>query len=70
MVLLVYQSWLLAVLVALILLPFILLFCAHNFGVYIYHTRGGISLITLAFLVALFFCFKYQPANAFIVMIQ
>ncbi len=70
MVLLVYQSWLLAVLVALILLPFILFFCAHNFGIYFVHTRGGISITILLFLVALFFCFKYQPANAFIVMVQ
>ncbi len=69
MVLLVYQSALLFVLVALILLPFFLLFMERNLGVYIHTTRSGITLITVAFLIALFFCFKWQRANSFIVLV-
>ncbi len=54
---------------ALILLPFILLFLERNVSIYIHMTCSGITRITVAFLIALFFCFKWQRANSFIVLI-
>ncbi len=69
MVLLVYQAALVFLLVALVLFPFLLLFCERNFGVIFHTTRTGITVFTLCFIIALFFCFKWERSNAFIVMV-